>query len=607
MMDKFLQGLPLNPPQDRFDAKKGKKIKEISRKEYEQYDKRDRVAMPEISVKQASSSFTEVELGFQEEQAKLEAERCLECGCQVNETCFLRQYCTDYEVNPIRFLGSVNRHPIDASHPYILRDANKCINCGRCIRTCSEVQGAAVLGYIYRGFPTLVAPEFGESLTQTSCESCGKCINVCPVGALVDRNLYYKMNPLPKETTVQSCGLCGTGCSIKVEAQTGVITRITTPEKKDEPIINAGFNGRNICFNGRFGWQSLLGKDRLTQPKAKTKEGWKDITWQEAKELIKAHQKSDKVMSFEATPMLTLEEMIMLQEFAQNTGGQLASNGYRPMFTDSLWQNHPADKPYYQLEKYNTHVVIGEISHTLRTMIRLHQRRGKKLILIDPPDSNFNRFADALFTDLDELQPEMDMLFIYNLNHISEEKALAVWHKASQVSIDPGNLLMTSDYANLTGLLTLGIKPGKTEADFVFSYGAYPETAGKKAFKVAVVPFFEDSAPADLLLPQPTYLEIDGTAIANAGIVTKFRNPAKSALFNQMLKLAYELDWISPALAEPAYWNQKAELFLQKAEMIQVPQEVGLKAMLPSFTVNARLKDLHDMKNVKQDVFPRKS
>lgn len=605
MIDNFLQGLALNPPKDRFDSKKGQKIKEISAQEYEQFDKRERVAMPEIEIAKAQGSFTEVELGFLEEQAKREAERCLECGCQVNETCFLRQYCTDYEVDAVRFLGSVNRHPIDASHPFILRDANKCINCGRCIRTCAEIQGAAVLGYIYRGFPTLVAPEFGESLTQTSCESCGKCINVCPVGALVDRNLYYKMNPLVKETTIQSCGLCGTGCSIKVETQTGKVIRITTPEADDKDVPNAGFNGRNICFNGRFGCQSLMSNDRLTQPMTKTKQGWKEISWSEAAELIRTHSEAASQKRFEITPMVTLEEMLLLRDIAANSGGLLAANGCKSMFTDSLWQTFPSDKPYFQLKKYNTYVVIGEISHTLRTMIRLHQRLGKKLVLVNPVESGFNRFANELYDNLDELQPEIDMLFIYNLNHTSEADALAVWQKASQVNSDAGNVMMTSDYSNLTGLLALGIKPSQDKADFVYCYGAYPEISNKKAFRVAVVSFFEKDAPADLLMPQPTYLEIKGTAIANAGIVTKFHNPAKSNLFNQMLKLSYELEWISPALAEPVYWNQKAELYIQASEMILPPEDIDTQLNTPVFALNTRLTELHELKNVKQSGFPK--
>jgi formate dehydrogenase major subunit len=605
MIGKYLEGQELTPPKGRFDSKKGHKVKEISKQEYEKFDVRQRVPMPEIEVKEASSSFQEVETGFPCEAAKTEAERCLECGCQVNENCFLRKYATDYEVDPVRFLGSRNSHPIDTTHPYILRDANKCINCGRCIRTCAEVQGAAVLGYIYRGFPTLVAPEFGQSLTETSCESCGKCINVCPVGALVDRNLYYKMNPLAKQVTIQSCGMCGTGCTIKVEAETCKVTRITTPDSIDKPVINNSFNGRNLCFKGRFGWQSLLAEDRLTEPQLRTGKGWKTISWTEAGKLISEKFSAGKKPRLEVTPFATLEEMLLLQLIAANTGAAISSNGYLELFSDSLWTTYPTDKPYFQLKKYDTYVVIGKISHTLRTMIRLHQRQGRKLILVNPPESKFNSFADAIVSSVESAGADMRTLFIYNINHTSEADAFAIWQKAAQVNIDTSNVLMTSDYPNLTGMLALGIKPVDGKADFILSYGTYPEHQDDKAFQVAVLPFFEENAPVDLLLPQPTYLEIEGTAMANAGIVTHYSNPAKSSLFNQWLKLCYEINWISPNLAEPVYWQQKAFQFLQNAEMLNQPATLSRDSLKLQFAVNTRLTKLFEIRNQKQAGFPR--
>lgn len=606
MIDKYLQGMPMKPPKARFDSKKGHKIKDISKKEYEQFDERPRAKMPEIKIKDAKTTFKEVELGFIPEQAKTEAERCLECGCQVNEACFLRKYATDYEVDPVRFFGSVNHHPIDASHPYILRDANKCINCGRCIRTCAEIQGAAVLGYIYRGFPTLVAPEFGQSLTETGCESCGKCINVCPVGALVERNMYYKLNPLNKTTVIQSCGLCGTGCSIKIETETNKVVRITTPQEMDENIVNNGFNGRNICFNGRFGWQSLLQKDRLKTPMQKTDKGWIEIDWSMAVNLIKDKVRGAIRKRFEVTPAVTLEEMLLLKSIAKNSAGFLVSNGYKSLFTDNLWQTYPTDKPYFQLDKYNTYVVYGEISHTLRTIIRLHQLQGKKLILINPVEGGFNRFADEVYDKLDRFEADMDMLFIYNINQTTEAEAYDIWSKATEVNTCECNVLMTSDYANLSGLLAMKIKPSSEQADFVLSYGAYPECDSESAYKVAVISFFEETAPVDLLIPQPTYLEIEGTSLANAGIVTKFRNPAKSDIFNLILKMSYDLNWISSNLAEPIIWNRKAEQFLNNARMLNKPEVLHEDIHKDSFIVKLHMQKMNELKNVKQKGFPYK-
>ncbi len=212
-------------------------------------------------------------------------------------------------MNALSFPGSINKHPIDYSHPYIVRDANKCINCGRCVRTCAEIQGPAVLGYIYRGFAAVVAPEFGESLTQTTCESCGKCIAVCPVGALVERNLHYKQNPLPKTETLQNCGLCGTGCYIKVEDQSGVVTRIETPSemtcKASTDVTSAS---RSLWLAGP------LVRRQAPNPQSKENGVWRDISWQEAKELIASKATTAQKKRFDVSASLTIEELLIAKK-----------------------------------------------------------------------------------------------------------------------------------------------------------------------------------------------------------------------------------------------------------------------------------------------------
>jgi formate dehydrogenase major subunit len=205
-IDRYLNGMPVEAPAKRFDSKKEDKLKDVDPAQYTQYEKKARAKMPELHANERSSNFREVETGFADDNARAEAERCLECGCQVNETCALRAYGTEYGVTLEKLAGDRNKHPLDHTHPFILRDANRCINCGRCVRVCAELQGPGVLGYIYRGFASVVAPEFGESLTQTSCESCGKCVTVCPVGALTEKQHYYKVHPRTGEKTLQNCG-----------------------------------------------------------------------------------------------------------------------------------------------------------------------------------------------------------------------------------------------------------------------------------------------------------------------------------------------------------------------------------------------------------------
>ena len=86
-----------------------------------------------------------------------------------------------------RFQDYKEVKPVDYSSPSIVRDPNKCILCGNCVRVCSEIQGVGVLGFAHRGTDAEVTPAFNKKLSQTACVSCGQCRVYCPTGALTIR------------------------------------------------------------------------------------------------------------------------------------------------------------------------------------------------------------------------------------------------------------------------------------------------------------------------------------------------------------------------------------------------------------------------------------
>jgi NADH-quinone oxidoreductase subunit G len=114
--------------------------------------------------------------------------KCLTCERSGN--CELQKYSEEYGIKNIRFPDKdlEDYLPIDDSSPSLVRDSNKCILCGACVRACSEFQGHAVLGFANRGSKTRVQPIAGRPLGQVDCVNCGQCAAVCPTGALSIKN-----------------------------------------------------------------------------------------------------------------------------------------------------------------------------------------------------------------------------------------------------------------------------------------------------------------------------------------------------------------------------------------------------------------------------------
>lgn len=129
-------------------------------------------------------------------------------ACQRNLDCELQSIAGDLGIRQVRFNGERKNLPLDANNPSLVRDQNKCILCGRCIRACTERQGVNVYSFANRGFDTTVVPAFSLGLDEVACTYCGQCATVCPTGAIVIKDdtqeVFRAINDSKKHVIVQT-------------------------------------------------------------------------------------------------------------------------------------------------------------------------------------------------------------------------------------------------------------------------------------------------------------------------------------------------------------------------------------------------------------------
>ena len=117
------------------------------------------------------------------------ASHCRDCTtCVKSGDCNLQTLAHRFGVTSVRYSNYREQKPRDFSSPSIVRDPNKCILCGNCVRVCNELQGVGALDFAFRGSEAMVMPAFDKEIAATDCVNCGQCQIFCPTGAISIRH-----------------------------------------------------------------------------------------------------------------------------------------------------------------------------------------------------------------------------------------------------------------------------------------------------------------------------------------------------------------------------------------------------------------------------------
>ncbi len=204
--------------------------KYISKRDDDRIDVSSKAPVPRTTAKVLDAeirknSFQEVSLGLTAEEAKKEAQRCLECGCREYFKCKLLNVAQRYEINPQRFAGEMPQKYTRDENAFIERNTAKCILCGLCVRSCKEVMDISAIGLLGRGFKTSVSPAFALPLDQTKCTNCGLCVKLCPTGALTEKSALDKQVPLKEQYSIENITVNGKECELLVSRYNGNVIR----------------------------------------------------------------------------------------------------------------------------------------------------------------------------------------------------------------------------------------------------------------------------------------------------------------------------------------------------------------------------------------------
>ncbi|MDD1746648.1 MAG: molybdopterin-dependent oxidoreductase [Methanomassiliicoccales archaeon] len=396
--------------------------------------------------------------------------------CSWKEGCEVRKVVDYLKIDEITYPIHYHDYPLKREEPFIDRDYNLCVLCGRCVRVCEDIRGIGAIAFLNRGHKTRVGTAFDMSNVEAGCVFCGACLDECPTAALTGRATKWLAKT--EKRTKTTCNFCGVGCAMVVEGRRSTVMRA-------QADLEGPANKGQACVLGRFCIPSFFNAiGRLRYPLVRKDGVLTPVQWEEALKAaadgLKAHDPGD--VRIIISPQVTNETAYLLSRMSREVlPGSImeldsAFDTVALRSSRELLGNAGSSGSLVAINNAGTILIVGADLHldhsVLRVRINAAHKRGAKVIWLGPMPQGEDRLVDYHYPGTDYLDKLAGLLRkmahdAHNFEGSNEFLESLVGFKDSKESTELAKLIRGK---SLCILLGKGVLMDQPEAVFTAAY-----------------------------------------------------------------------------------------------------------------------------------------